>query len=406
MKGVSVVSRIAHGSALLRARPASVRWWDTLPADFASQPEPFLLEMRDWSMVAATAATDVLLRSLGAALVGGMAFPLGYHPFEMRRALKDIETYGPIAEAADPDRFFARPKAQVEVRRAPADRPRFSPEDGIAEDLHFESPFVPFNPRIRRRYLSHRNNAIAHARLWRHHRGPRPTVIAVHGFSADLYRLNEWFFALPRLYELGCDVLLFTLPFHGKRQTRISPFSGHGFFAGGPATIVEAFAQAVFDLRVFLDWLLAHGSPGVGITGVSLGGYTASLLASVDERLAFAIPNVPVISLPDLVLEWEPIGSAVRASLALFNRTIIDARHLLAASSPLTYVPRLPKERLMIIGGVGDRLAPPKHSRLLWEHWGRCRIHWFPGSHLIHLDRGEYLDEIALFLDDVGFLQR
>lgn len=357
-------------------------------------------------MVTATAATDVVLRTLGAVLVGGMAFPLGYHPLEMRRALKDLDVYGPIAEAADPDRFFKRPDRPVRIKRAPAHRPRFSPDDGSAEDLHFESPFIPHNPRVRRRYLSHRNNAVAHARLWRHHRGPRPTVIAVHGFSADLYRLNEWFFALPRLYELGCDVLLFTLPFHGKRQTSLSPFSGHGFFAGGPATIIEAFAQAIFDLRIFLDWLFARGSPAVGITGVSLGGYTASLLASVDSRLAFAIPNVPVISLPDLVLEWEPIGSAVRASLALFNRTIADARHLLAASSPLTYLPRLPKERLMIIGGVGDRLAPPKHARLIWEHWGRCRIHWFPGSHLIHLDRGEYLDEIALFLDEIGFLQR
>jgi len=47
----------------------------------------------------------------------------------------------------------------------------------------------------------------------------------------------------------------------------------------------------------------------------------------------------------------------------------------------------------MIIGGVGDRLAPPKHTRLLWEHWGRPRLHWFPGSHLLHLDKGEYVYE-------------
>ena len=56
-------------------------------------------------------------------------------------------------------------------------------------------------------------------------------------------------------------------------------------------------------------------------------------------------------------------------------------------TTPLTYKPCLPPERLMIIGGVGDRLAPPKHSRILWDHWGRCRIHWFPGNHVLHLDR-------------------
>ena len=44
-----------------------------------------------------------------------------------------------------------------------------------------------------------------------------------------------------------------------------------------------------------------------------------------------------------------------------------------------------------------------KHSRLIWDHWGRCRIHWFPGSHLFHFDRGEYLRHIASFLREVGF---
>jgi pimeloyl-ACP methyl ester carboxylesterase len=58
----------------------------------------------------------------------------------------------------------------------------------------------------------------------------------------------------------------------------------------------------------------------------------------------------------------------------------------------------------MIVGGVGDRLAPPKHSRLLWDHWDRCRIHWFPGSHILHMDRGEYLRQIARFLHKTQFL--
>jgi hypothetical protein len=58
----------------------------------------------------------------------------------------------------------------------------------------------------------------------------------------------------------------------------------------------------------------------------------------------------------------------------------------------------------MIIGGVGDRLAPPKHSRLLWDHWGRCRIHWFPGNHVVHLDRGAYIEQMTQFLHGVGFV--
>ena len=81
-----------------------------------------------------------------------------------------------------------------------------------------------------------------------------------------------------------------------------------------------------------------------------------------------------------------------------------DVRRMVAVSCPLTYAPALPSERLMIVAGVGDRLAPPKHSRLLWDHWDRCRIHWFPGSHIIHLDRGAYLTEMARFMVGRGFL--
>ena len=104
---------------------------------------------------------------------------------------------------------------------------------GVCEDLSFLSPFEPVNPRLRVPYLRHRANRVAHARFWRHDRGPRPTIIAIHGFGADEFWLNEWLFSIRWFYEkLGCDVLLFTLPFHGPRQTRFSPFSGFGFFAG------------------------------------------------------------------------------------------------------------------------------------------------------------------------------
>lgn len=137
---------------------------------------------------------------------------------------------------------------------------------------------------------------------------------------------------------------------------------------------------------------------------MSLGGYTAALLAATEPRLAFSIPNVPVASLPDLVLEWEPMGSAVRGLMRAAGLSLVDLRRACAVSCPLTWAPLLPRERRMLIGGVADRLAPPKHTRLLWEHWDRCAVHWFPGSHLLHLDRGEYLWQITRFLRSIAFL--
>ncbi len=402
----SVTSRIRHESADGAPRKLPHPWWEHLPADFAFQPEPFALDRVDRRSVAATAGFDVALRTAGAMLVSGLALPMGYHPSKLMRSLGDADFYGRFARTRDPHAFFAAPPPNVRVRSGRADGfPRFSPKDGVCETLRFDSPFMPVNPRLHESYLAHSRNRVAHARYWRHNDGPRPTIIAIHGFSADLYLVNEWFFALPWFYRMGCDVMLFTLPFHGARQANRSPFSGQGYFAGGPSRINEAVAQSVMDFRILVDWLeQKRGVEKIGVTGVSLGGFTSAVLATVEDRLAFAIPNVPLASVADLVLEWQPIGAIMRAGLKLLRRKVIDARYLLAASAPLSYEPVIPRERLMIVGGVGDRLAPPKHSRLLWEHWNRCAIHWFPGSHLLHLDRGAYLTEIARFLNSIDFL--
>lgn len=378
-------------------------WWDSLPLDFAREPEPFSLSTAEKLQVGFTAAGDVVLRTLGATLVGSLALPLGYNPLGLYRALRDQRFYADLAASGDAARVFLRPPRQVPMLRRAAKVPLFTPEDGSCEDLRFESPFEPLNPRESRRYLSLSRNRYAHARHWRHHGKARATILAIHGFSADLYHFNEWFFAIPWLYKSGFDVMLVTMPFHGKRQTALSPFSGHGFFAGGTNRINEAFAQAIFDIRILMDSLFEAGVPRVGVTGMSLGGLATSLLACAEDRLEFAIPNVPVVSLADLILEWEPIASVIRASLAVVGKDIRAARQMLAVSSPLSFAPKLAKERLFIIGGVGDRLAPPRHARLLWDHWGRPKLHWFPGSHAIHLDRGEYFRSMRRFFAELEF---
>jgi len=403
----AILSRIAHRDCVeAPAVKLGNRWWERLDPKFSLHPEPFQLELRDAVPVRLGATIDVALRTGGACLVGGLAMPVGYHPLRMRDAMADRSMYCPMADSGDPAKFFKPPPKHIRLRTRRARRPLFRPRDGKCLDVRFDSPYEPLSPLEARRYRRVRRNSKAHARWWRHDDGPRPTVIAIHGFSADFYHLNEWFFALPWLYSRGFDVILFTLPFHGKRQGCLSPFSGYGFFSGGASRVNEAFGQAICDLRVMVDHLMeVHGAPRVGVTGVSLGGYTSALLACVDDRLSFAAPIVPLASIADLALEWQTIGTALRAAMMATGISVQEARHMIAVTSPLTYAPLLPRERLMVIGGVGDRLAPPKHSRLLWEHWDRCRLYWFPGNHLIHLDRGEYLRQLGRFLRDVGFFE-
>ena len=147
------------------------------------------------------------------------------------------------------------------------------------------------------------------------------------------------------------------------------------------------------------------GVPKVGATGISLGGNTAALLAATEPRLHFSIPNVPVVSMGDLLLEWRPIGNVLQWQLKKVGASIHDLRAAFAAVSPLSYPSLLPKEHLFIIAGAADRMAPPKHARLLHDHWNQCGIHWFPGNHILHFDRGNYLRAMARVMNNIDFLE-
>ncbi len=402
----SIVSRIAHET--LRQSSAegrSGRWWSQLEEDFYEHPEHFTLGLYDDSRIRMTGMVDMAVRTFGAIGVGLTAFPLGFRPSKLREMEVHRKFYEPIAETGNPNVFFAPPPETIEVGVQAPTWPYYDPYEGACIDFNFESSYEPFNTRFRKEYLRSKRNRIAHARYWRHESGPRPTVIMIHGFGAESYWLNEWFMGIRQIYEVGCDVLAVTLPFHGPRQNRFSPFSGSGFFAGGLPGINEAFGHAIFDIRCFMNVLEEEfGVTSMGVAGVSLGGYVSALLASVESRLQFCVPIVPVASIADLALEGEPLGTVIRHLFKHTDHNLEEMRRILAVTSPLSYQPVIAPERLFVIGGAGDRLVPPKHTRLLWEHWRECRIHWFPGGHLLHLDREDYMREFERFIMEIGFM--
>ena len=206
--------------------------------------------------------------------------------------------------------------------------------------------------------VPHRRNRTAWAEHWRHGDRPRPTLLVIHGFAADPYWVNSRFLALPWFYEQGYDVMLVTLPFHGRRQEVTSPYSGHGWFSHGFCHMNETMAHAIHDIRVLMDHLEDQGVPQMGVTGISLGGYTSALLASVDNRLTFAVPNVPVVSIMDIVLEWLPAGWLARAGMALGGISVTQARAAVAVQSALSFKPLLPPERLMLVAGLPRPSTP------------------------------------------------
>lgn len=383
-----------------RARPETIEQPEGAKP-VADYPE-HELSLRTRLLVAAAAASDIPVRTGLASIMFGAGLQWGLSPKAWHEREK-LRFYAELAETHDSQQVFKRPPDGVDVRLSHPGMFAFQAPGGTVSLLAFDSPYVAANPALRHDYARHTRNGKAWAQHWRHDDGPRPTLCVIHGFGASPYVLNSAFFALPWLFDKGYDVLLYLLPFHGPRRDLLSVINGSGLFANGPSQFNEALLQSVHDFRIFIDHLEASGIKRFGVMGLSLGGYVTALLAAVEKRLDVAIPNAAVVSIPKLIPSYFPANAGVLLSSLLHGIPLVEVERSVAVHSPLNYKPLLPRDRLMIVGGLGDRLAPPEQSRLLSEHWGHPRLHWYPGNHLLHVNRAAYLREIRQFMAGVGF---
>jgi cephalosporin-C deacetylase-like acetyl esterase len=155
---------------------------------------------------------------------------------------------------------------------------------------------------------------------------------------------------------------------------------------------------SMHDLTRYVDFLAARSKQPIGMMGFSLGGYHTALMASLEKRLAFAIPVVPVITLFNVILDWQPSAAVIRAFMKILSLDQVEINKWLAVVSPLSRPPAIAKDRLLIIAGTADRMAHPDHAHSLWHHWEHPKIYWFPGNHLVHFEKTHYMREVMGFL--------
>jgi pimeloyl-ACP methyl ester carboxylesterase len=249
---------------------------------------------------------------------------------------------------------------------------------GEIVDLKWQSGYQPRWPALRDDYRGCAANQHAHARLYRHSDGPRTTLICVHGYRGGQLWIEERAFVARWLYSVGLDVALFTLPFHGRRglQAPIWPSVNVG-------RTNEGFGHAIYDLRA----LIRHLPGPAAAAGMSLGGYTTSLLATVEDKLQFVAPMIPVASWPDLMWHHGE-GGENRARAEREGITLDMLRAAMAVHTPILRAPKVPPERMLVISAEGDQIAPPEHATRLARHFGAEELR-FTGGHLMQLGRGD-----------------
>jgi hypothetical protein len=249
------------------------------------------------------------------------------------------------------------------------------------EILRFESGYAPPDGEPgRERWLGYESCRDGRAYVLRHPHeedSPRPWLICTNGYRMGFSRIDVSLF--KRFHErLGLNVLIPVLPLHGPR--RIGWQSGSGFLGLDLIDTLHAETQAVWDMRRLLSWIQRQDAMAVGAFGLSLGGYTTALFASVAEGLTCAIAGIP---LADIVGMLSRHASAHQMRYAEQKGYDLErGSEVLRVVSPLVLKPKIPFEGRMIFGATADRLVCPEHVRDLWRHWDEPEIVWYHGSHV------------------------
>jgi dienelactone hydrolase len=283
-----------------------------------------------------------------------------------------LELYASAGWLEEPEGFFPAPPPLTDPHTRPARARQLA-----YTRLSFDSGYRPHAGEPgRERWSAYGANRRARAWLLRHDE-PRPWLVCVHGASMGRPLMDLALFRARWLHhDLGLNVVFPVLPLHGPRRRDLP--EGAGFPGEDVLDNVHAAAQSVWDIRRILSWIRKmQGDTPVGITGISLGGYVTSLVASLEDGLACAIPGVPAVDLAGLIEHHAGLrhDDELREELAL-------AKQLGRVVSPLALTPRVPPEGRFIYAGLADRLVHPRHQvARLWEHWGRPDIEWYNGSH-------------------------
>jgi pimeloyl-ACP methyl ester carboxylesterase len=287
-------------------------------------------------------------------------------------------------------------------------------------DLRFSSDYVPFHPDARDLYLAATENMTCHARWWTSvagrgsgrpdaagASGGRPTIVLVHGWGAGSHWMTERSFGVTYWLRHGYDVVSFVLPFHGLRSATgpLDPI----WPTPNPLRMNEGFGHAIYDLRALAMFLRQRGASAVGAMGMSLGGYTTGLWTSIAGPgdvggIDFAVALIPAVSFARLMWRHgDGTTAQKRASSAGITEDMLA--EAFAVHAPTTRPARVPRDRLYVVAGKGDRITPPDHARALATHWG-VDVLWFDGGHLAQLGRGEAMRVVRRSLGAHGFSGR
>jgi dienelactone hydrolase len=210
--------------------------------------------------------------------------------------------------------------------------------------------------------------------------GKHPAVVVLHilGGDFDLSRLFS-----RSLAQQGVAALFLKMPYYGPRR----PTEGRvRMISEDPRQTVEGMRQAILDIRRGAAWLAAQEEVDpeqLGVFGISLGGITSALAATVEPRfhkacLMLAGGDVGQVAwdnpkLTRLRQKWTDEGGTKEEFIKLWKS--ID---------PVTYADRVlrRKTKILMLNAKQDEIIPPICTDSLWRAFGEPEIVWYDAGHV------------------------
>jgi pimeloyl-ACP methyl ester carboxylesterase len=247
---------------------------------------------------------------------------------------------------------------------------------------------VQFDRGVNFRFTSPRpsafeENNIAYGRLYRcaEHWQERPVILLLHGGGLMRGRKTSlgYRFVYPatarRCNRAGFNAATLELPYNFQRHPR----PPGALPTQDMLRMAEAVGQAIAEIRALIGWFLAEGCPAVALWGTSMGAWLAGMTVCREPRLTAVVMTVPTVHSNAGVVEL-----IIRRSLREAWRVTSQADEALDATPfNLTLAqPVIPRNNILLIGGIHDLVCPMKPIEALWQLWGQPDLWRLPHGHI------------------------
>jgi pimeloyl-ACP methyl ester carboxylesterase len=219
--------------------------------------------------------------------------------------------------------------------------------------------------------------ATAVVHLCRHHDGPRPWLVWVHGAGQGGPE-DMLLSRIDRVHRrLGFNIALPVQPGHGSRRRKLPRYPDMD-----PLGNVAGMMRAVSEVRAVVRWARPKATALV-VSGISMGSPVAALVSHLERQVDAVALYTPILGLNSMIARhlarWGPSRNGFRE---LLESPVVA--QLTSVIDPLRVDPAPPPQRRLIVGAWHDRMAMREPAIALQERWGG-ELYWYDGGHVGHV---------------------